>query len=86
MHFLARWCVDDDSLSYTYCANLVLVSTLAVACTAATQQSLGPSGGKFAGLISSTVNAMIKESAGPSAMAPSVARASGATRDAWVGT
>ena len=24
MHFVARWCGDDDSLSYTYCAILRL--------------------------------------------------------------
>jgi hypothetical protein len=41
---------------------LVLVSTLAVACPTATRQSLAPSGGKFAGLTSSNVNAMVKES------------------------
>ena len=41
---------------------LVLVSTPAVACTAATQQSLAPSGGEFDDLTSNNVNAMIEES------------------------
>jgi cytochrome c553 len=41
--------------------SIVLVSILAVACTAATQQSPTPSGGEFDGLISSNVNAMIEE-------------------------
>ena len=40
---------------------LVLVSILAVACTATTQQSPAPSGREFGSLISSNVNAMIEE-------------------------
>lgn len=41
--------------------SLVLVSILAVACTAATQQTPTPSGGEFDGLISGNVDAMIEE-------------------------
>ncbi len=41
--------------------SLVLVSILAVACTAATQQSPAPHSGGFDGVIASHVNAMIEE-------------------------
>lgn len=41
--------------------SLVLVSILAVACTAGTEESPASSGGEFDGLISSNVNAMIEE-------------------------
>ena len=48
--------------SLTHIASpFVLISILAVACTAATQQSPTPNGGEFDGLISKNVNAMLEE-------------------------
>jgi hypothetical protein len=63
MHFLARRCVDDDSLSYTYCATppLGIHPGRCLHCGDAAEP--GPEWRKFSGLISSSnVNAMIKES------------------------
>ena len=57
----------------------ILVSILAVACTATTQQSQVPSGREFGSLISSNAHAMIEEGRQTFAMTPSVTRDSGAT-------
>ena len=52
--------MTNRSLVYSV-PTFVLLSILAVACTATTQQSQAPSGREFGSLISSNVNAMIEE-------------------------